>query len=175
MQERTIFRCSTVTELQSALKKELDKLQTETMEHSKTIGEKLRNTEIEDPKEMEEFKIALEGPKDPKKKQPVKKKESKQWKQIQELTIFDGIGVKGELEIYFKSLEELNKKLEKLKKISESLDSLVNQGFRRDIGVVALLGSDLSFRISFLKAVAPKTKFTYKSIFDVEAENPIVL
>ena len=175
MQERAIFRYDTITELQSALKKELDKLQKETGEYSKAIGEQLRNIQTEDPKEMEEFKTALAGPKDPKKKQPVKKRESKQWKQMQALTIFDGIGVKGELEIYFKSLEELNAKLEKLKKISESLDSLVTQGFRKDMGVVALLGSDLSFRISFLKGVAPKAKFAYKSIFDVEAENPIAL
>ena len=124
MQERVIFRFGTVTELQSALKKELDKLQKETEEYSKSIGEKLRNVQTEDPKEMEEFKTALAGPKDPKKKQPVKKKESKQWKEIQALRIFDGIGVRGELEIYFKSLEELNIKLEKLKKISAAAGKL---------------------------------------------------
>lgn len=175
MQERSVFRSSTITELQSTLKKEIEKLQKEIEEYSKTIGEKLRDAQTEDPKEMEEFKAILAGPQDPKKKQPVKKKESKQWKEMQALTIFDGIGLKGELEIYFKSLEALNAKLEKLKKVSESLDSLVTQGFRKDIGVVALLGSDLSFRLSFLKGVAPKTKFTYKTIFDVEAEKPIVL
>ena len=174
MRERAILRFSTISELQSELKKRVDKLQKETEEYSKAIGEKLRNTQAEDPKEMEEFKTMLSGPQDPKKK-PVKRKESKQWKEMQALTIFDGIGIKGELEIYFKSLEELNAKLEKLKKVSESVDSLVSQGFRKDMGAIVMLGSDLTFRIAFLKGVPPKAKFTYKTIFDVEAENPIAL
>jgi len=174
MRERAILRFSTISELQDELKKRVDKLQKETEEYSKAIGEKLRSVQTEDPKEMEEFKTMLSGPQDPKKK-PVKRKESKQWKEMQALTIFDGIGIKGELEIYFKSLEELNAKLEKLKKVSESVDSLVAQGFRKDMGAVVLLGSDLTFRISFLKGVPPKAKFTYKTIFDVEAENPIAL
>ena len=174
MEERVVLRFSTISELQSELKKQLDKLQKETEEYSKAIGEKLRNTQTEDPKEMEEFKAILAGPQDPKKK-PARRKESKQWKEMQALTIFDGIGIKGELEIYFKSLEELNAKLEKLKKVSESVDTLVSQGFRKDMGAIVFLGSDLTFRISFLKGVPPKAKFTFKTIFDVQAENPIAL
>ena len=174
MKERVILRFSTISELQAELKNRIDRLQKETEEYSKVIGEKLRSTQIEDPKEMEEFKAALEGPQDPKKKL-TKRKESKHWKEMQALSIFDGIGIKGELEIYFKSLEELNAKLEKLKKVSESVNSLVAQGFRKDMGAIVMLGSDLTFRIAFLKGVPPKAKFTYKTIFDVQAENPIAL
>ena len=174
MQERAIFRFSTITELQSALKKEIGLLQKEADDYSKSIGEKLRDAQTDDPKELEEFRTMLDGPQDSKKK-PVKRKESKQWREVQSLTIYDGIGLKGELEVYFKSLDELNTKLEKLKKISESVDTLDSQGFRKDLGIVTMMGSDLTFKIAFLKAIPSKTKFTYKTIFDVEAENPIAI
>ncbi len=174
MQERTIIKFSTITELQSALKKEIDSLQKKTEEYSIQIGEKLRNSQTEDPKELEEFRTTLDGPQDSKKK-PVKRKESKQWREVQSLSIYDGIGLKGELEIYFKSLEELKLKLEKLKKISESADTLVSQGFKKDLGIVAMIGGDLSFKMAFLKSVPRKAKFSYKTIFDVEAENHIAI
>lgn len=173
MQERTINKFNSITDLQSALKKEIDELQKKTDECSKIIGEKLRDVQTEDPKELEEFRTALDGPQDPKKK-PVKKKESKQWKEVQSLSIYDGVGVKGEIEIYFKGLEELKIKLEKMKKISESVDALVTQGFRKDLGVVTVMSGDLSFKIAFLKSVSRRAKFAFKSIFDVEVENPIV-
>lgn len=173
MQEITITKFRTITELQSEIKKELDELQKKIDEYSKQVGEKLRSTETEDPKEMEEFKTMLDN-KDPKKK-TVKKKDSKQWMEFQALSIYDGIGFKGELEIYFKALEELKAKLEKFKKIEGSIDALISQGFRKDLGVLAVIGRDLSFRLVALKTTARKAKFSYKTIFDVEAEKPIAL
>ena len=173
-QERTITKFSTITELQSELKKEIESLQKKTDEYSTQIGEKLRNTQTEDPKELEEFRTMLDGPQDSKKK-PVKKKESKQWREVQSLSIYDGIGLKGELEIYFKSLEELKLKLEKLKKISESVDALVSQGFKKDLGIISMISGDLSFKLAFLRNVTRKAKFTYKTIFDVEAEKHIAI
>ena len=174
MQERTINRFSSITELQSALKKELEILQKKTDEYSQLIGEKLRNTQTEDPKEIEEFKTMLDGPQDAKKK-PIKKKESKQWREVQSVMIYDGIGLKGELEIYFKSLDELKLKLDKIKKISESVDDLVAKGFRKDLGIIATMSGDLSFSIVFLKSAPRRAKFAYKTIFDVEAENQIAV
>lgn len=174
MEERTIIKFSSITELQTKLKKEIDTLQKKTDECSKVIGEKLRNVQTEDAKDLEEFKTMLDGPQDAKKK-PIKKKESTMWKDINSLSIYDGIGLKGEIEIYFKSLEELKTKLEKLKKISESVDVLISKGFRKDLGVVAMLSGDLSFRISFLKNVSQRPKFAYKTIFEVEAEKPIAI
>lgn len=173
MQERTITKFRTITELQSEIKKELDELQKKIEEYSKHCGEKLRSIETEDPKEMEEFRAMLDD-KDPKKK-AVKKKDSKQWTEFQALSIYDGIGFKGELEVYFKTLEELKTKLEKFKKIEGSIEALISQGFRKDLGVLVVIGGDLSFRMVALKNTARKAKFSYKTIFDVEAEKPIAL
>ncbi|MDE1845422.1 MAG: hypothetical protein KGI10_08870 [Thaumarchaeota archaeon] len=173
MQERTITKFRTITELQSEIKKELDELQKKIDDYSKQVGEKLRSTEKEDPKEMEEFRTMLDD-KDPKKK-PVKKKDSKQWMEFQALSIYDGIGFKGELEVYFKTLEELKAKLEKLKKVEGSIEALISQGFRKDLGLLVVIGGDLSFRMVALKNTKRKAKFSYKTIFDVEAENPIAV
>lgn len=173
MQERAISKFRTITELQSEVKKELEEIQKKIDGYSKHVGEKLRNIETEDPKEMEEFRTMLND-KDPKKK-AVKKKDSKQWMEFQVLSIYDGIGSKGELEMYFKTLEELKTKLEKFKKIEGSIDALVSQGFRKDLGVLVVIGGDLSFRMVALKNIARKAKFSYKTIFDVEAEKPIEL
>jgi len=173
MQERTVIKFRTITELQTEIKKESEELQKKIDEYSKQIGEKLRSIETEDPKETEEFRAMLDN-KDPKKK-TVKKKESKQWMEFQALSIYDGIGFKGELEMYFKTLEDLKAKLEKIKKIDLSIDALITQGFRKDLGVLVVIGGDLSFRMVALKNLARKTKFTYKTIFDVEAEKPIAL
>lgn len=174
MQERIVYRFNSITDLQTALKNETDKLQKKTDEYSKIIGEKLRDTQTEDPKELEEFRTALDGPQDPKKKS-AKRKESKQWKEVQSLSIYDGLNMKGEIEVYFKSLEELKIKLEKIKKISESVDGLVSRGFRKDLGVLAVMSGDLSFKIAFLKNASRRKKFAFKSIFDVEVENPVVI
>src|SRR5574340_730443 len=171
MQERTITKFRTITELQSEIKKELDELQKKIDDYSKQVGEKLRSTEKEDPKEIEEFRTMLDD-KDPKKK-PVKKKDSKQWMEFQALSIYDGIGFKGELEVYFKTLEELKAKLEKLKKVEGSIEALISQGFRKDLGLLVVMGGDLSFRMVALKNAERKAKFSYETIFDVEAENAI--
>ena len=172
MQERELIKFNTVSELQLALKKELDLMQKKSEEYSKLIGEKLRSEQTANSTEFDEIKAALEGPKDPKKK-PTKKKESTQWKQFESVQIYDGISMKGELEIYFQTLEELKAKVEKLKKIAESVDKLVSQGLKKELGGLVMMSGDLSFRITFVGSGQSKPKFAYKSIFDVEAENLI--
>ncbi len=174
MQEREITKFNTVAELQATLKKELDSLQKKSEEYSKLIGEKLRSQQGANPAEFEELKAALEGPKDPKKK-PVKKKQSTQWKQFESVQIFDGISLKGELEIYFQTLEELKAKVEKLKKIVDSVDKLLTQGLKKELGCLVMMSGDLSFRIAFVSGSQSKTRFAYKSIFNVEAESPIAI
>ena len=172
MQEREIIKFNTVAELQITLKKELDLMQKKSEEYSKLVGEKLRSGQGGNPGEFEELKAMLEGPKDPKKK-PSKKKETKNWKEFDSVQIYDGIGLKGELEIYFQALEETKLKVEKLKKIVDSIDKLVTQGLKKELGCLVMMTGDLSFRMSFLGAGQAKPRFGYKSIFNVEAENPI--
>jgi len=171
MQEHEVLKFNTMEELQRTLKKELDMLQKKSDEYSKLIGEKLRDSQSDTPGEFDEIKAMLEGPKDAKKK-PVKKKESTQWKQFQSVQIYDGICLKGELEIHFQGLEVLKIKLEKLKKISESVDALLAQGLKKELGCLVLITVD-SFRMTFLRGGQKKSRFAYKSIFTVEAEKPI--
>ena len=171
MREHEVLKFNTIEELQQALKKELDLLQKKSDEYSKLIGEKLRDTQSSTPGEFDEIKAMLEPPKDGKKKPP-KKKETTQWKQFQSVQIYDGICLKGELEIHFQGLEALKVKLEKLKKISESIDALLAQGLKKDLGCLVLLTVD-SFRMTFLRGALKKQRFAYKSIFIVEAEKPI--
>ena len=172
MQEREIIKFNTIAELQLTLKKELDSAQKKSEEYSKLIGEKLRGQQGANSAEFDELKVALEGPKDPKKK-PAKKKQSTQWKQFESVQIYDGISMKGELEIYFQTLEELKAKVEKLKSIVDSVDKLVTQGLKKELGGLVMMSGDLSFRIAFIGSGQSKPRFAYKSIFDVEAENLI--
>ena len=86
------------------------------------------------------------------------------------ISVYDGIGPKGELEIYFKALEELKSKIERLEKIKAAIDDLIAKGVKRELGCMALLNHDLTLQISFITARQPKAKFTYKSIFNVPGE-----
>ena len=173
MKEKEIIKFDTVAELQSTLKKELDSMQKKSEEYSKLVGEKLRSQRGEGAAEFDEIKAALEGPKDGKKK-PIKKKTSTQWKQFDSILVYDGVGLKGELEIYFQGLEELKSKVEKLKKIVDSVDKLLLQGLKKELGCFAVMNGDMSFRIAF-RSSQPKAKFAYKTIFDVEVERPIAI
>ena len=168
MREHEVLKFDTMAELQVTLKKELEYLQKQSDEYSKLIGEKLRENQSSSPGEFDDIKTVLEGPKDPKKK-PTKKKESTQWKQFQAVEIYDGICLKGELEIHFQGLEALKIKLEKVRKISDSIDALLSQGLKKDLGCLVLLTGD-SFKMTFLRGGQKKSRFAYKSIFTVEAE-----
>ena len=173
MQEKEIIKFDTVSELQSTLKKELELMQKKCEEYSKSVGEKLRSQQGESSTAFDEIKAALEGPQDGKKK-PTKKKQSTQWKQFESILIYDGVGLKGELEIYFQGLEEVKLKEEKLKKIVDSVDKLITQGLKKELGCLAMINGDMTFRIAF-RSSQPKAKFGYKSIFNVEAEKPIAI
>ncbi len=172
MREKEIIKFDSVAELQSTLKKELDMMQRKSEEYSKLVGEKLRSQQGDSSAEFNEMKAALDGPQDSKKKPTKKKGTSANWKEIDSILVYDGVGLKGELEIYFQGIEELKTKIEKLKKIADSVDKLLAQGLKKELGCFAVLGGDLSFRIAF-RSSQPKAKFTFKSIFDVEIEQPI--
>ena len=167
-----IMHFHTIEELQSHLGNHLKILKKKSEEYSEIIGEKIRfqNT-TEDVAEIAELKEKLEGPADPKKKKTVKKRDQKtNWYDLGPISVYDGIGTKGELEIYFKALEELKSKIEKIEKIKEAVDSLISKGVKRELGCTALLNHDLALQVSFVKAGQPKTKFSYKSIFTIPSE-----
>ncbi|HMK32576.1 MAG TPA: hypothetical protein VK431_03015, partial [Nitrosopumilaceae archaeon] len=109
-----------------------------------------------------------------KKKKPVKKKDQKaNWLNFDAISIYDGIGLKGELELYFKALEDVKQRIEKLQKVKESVDSLVSKGLKMDLGCLVFMENELPFEMAFIKSQVPKAKFSYKAIFSVETEKPI--
>jgi|SRR5579872_1528264 len=170
MQEGKIIHFHTMDELQLSLGKEIADLKQKTDDYSKTIGEKLRATETSNSEDMAELKEKLEGPTDPKKKQVKKKVKNTNWHNFGEILVYDGMGLKGELDLYFKALEAMKSKMEKLQKAKNSIDDLISKGLRKDLGCVILIGRDLTFEMAFIKTNQPKAKFSYKSIFDVRVE-----
>jgi predicted ATPase len=159
-------------ELQSYLGDYLRTLKKKSEEYSEVIGEKIRfeNT-VNDSTEIAELKEKLEGSTDIKKKKQVKKKDQgSNWHDLGPISFYDGIGAKGELEIYFKGVEKIKTKIEKIEKIKESVDSLISKGVKRELGCIALLNHDLTLQVCFVKTGKPKTRFSYKSIFTIPSE-----
>ncbi len=167
-----IMQFHTIGELQSSITNHLQILKKKSEEYSELIGEKLRSQNTtNDSTEMAELKEKLEGPADPKKKKPVKKKDQKtNWYDMGPIWVYDGVGTKGELEMYFKALEDMKSRIEKLEKIKGAVDDLISKGVKRELGCTALLNHDLVLQISFIKAGQPKAKFSYKSIFNLPGE-----
>lgn len=159
-------------ELQSHLANHLKILKKKSEEYSEAIGEKIRfeNT-TNDSTEIAELKEKLEGLADLKKKKDVKKKNNESnWHDLGPISFYDGIGTKGELEIYFKALEKIKSDIEKIEKIKESIGNLISKGVKRELGCIALLNHDMSLQVCFVKTGNPKTKFSYKSTFTIPSE-----
>lgn len=161
-----------IEEVQSHLENRLILLKKKSDEYSETIGEKIRfeNSTI-DHIELAELKEKLEGPLDPKKKKISRKKDhGTNWHNLGPISFYDGIGVKAELEIYFKALEKAKIEIEKLAKIKDTIDDLISKGVKRELGCIALLNHDLTLQICFVKIKEAKTKFSYKSNFTIPSE-----
>jgi predicted ATPase len=166
------MRFHSIEELQLHLGDYLKTLKKKSEEYSEIIGEKIRfeNT-ANDSTEIAELKEKLEGSSDLKKKKHVKKKDQgSNWHDLGPISFYDGIGVKGELEIHFKALEKIKTKIEKIAKIKESIDNLISKGVKRELGCIALLNHDLTLQVCFVKIGQPKTRFSYKSIFTIPSE-----
>lgn len=158
--------------LQLHLGNRLKELKEKSEEYSEIIGEKIRfeNT-TNDSTEISELKEKLEGASDSKKKKTVKRRDqTTNWHDLGPISFYDGIGTKGELEIYFKALEKAKTEIEKIEKIKNSIDNLISKGIKRELGCIALLNHDLTLQVCFVKTGQPKSKFTYKSSFTIPSE-----
>lgn len=163
--------------LKSSLEKDLGELKKISDGYSKIIGEKLRMIDTSNENDLADLREKVTGPQDPKKKKPVKKKDQKgNWHELSGISIYDGIGLRGELEIYFKALEDTKSRIEKLQNIKESIDGLASRGVKKNLACTAFLSRDLTLDMAFTKSILPHTKFMFKSVFRVEAErhNPII-
>lgn len=168
-----VTKFKTLEDMQIIIERQLDSLTKKSDEYSKTIGDKLRENHdlVNNDNDLAELKEKLNGPTDPKKKKTVKKDKKDRWYDCGGVSVFDGIGLKGELELYFKALEETKSKIENLEKTKEAIKNLISKGMRKDLSCVALVRHNLPSEMVFVKSnILNENKFSFKSIFSVYTE-----
>ena len=79
--------------------------------------------------------------------------------------VYNGIGLKGELELYFKAIDELKIKLETLQRALSALNNIIEKGLKEDMACIAFQGSNGPLQISFLKTSDIRKNFSFKSIY----------
>ena len=110
------------------------------------------------------------------KKKKSKKGVSDKWYNLNEILVYNGIGLKGELELYFKAVDELKSKLENLQRTLSTLNNVIEKGLKEDMGCIAFRGADGLLEICFLKSAGTRANFTLKSIYSgnaIPVENSI--
>ena len=99
------------------------------------------------------------------KKKKSKKGLSDRWFNLNEILVYNGIGLKGELELYFKAIDESKSKLENLQRTLVSLNNVIEKGLKGDMGCVAFRGTEGILEIAFLKSTDARENFSLKSIY----------
>jgi len=189
--KKMIERFNSVNSLKISLEKEIEDTELVIQEYSNMLGEKIRTNEessADDP-EFLALKAKLDGgssdvkskdkkskdkkSKDKKpdtKKSSDKKKKSKKgasdkWFNLNEILVYNGIGLKGELELYFKAIDESKAKLENLQRTLASLNNVIEKGLKGDMGCIAFKGTEGILEIAFLKSTGVRENFSLKSIY----------
>ena len=136
----------------------------------------MRNTDTgnSNDSDLQDLRQKLDGgPADPKKKKPVKKRDQRSnWHDIGPISVYDGVGIKGELELYFKAMEKMKAELDRMTKVKQALDELVSKGLKRDMGCVLFLNGESPVEISFTSTIAPRKKISIRSVLSTPRENP---
>ena len=187
-----IHRYNTISSLKSSLEKEIEEIEQSINEYSNVLGEKIRINEefSKDDPEFLELKLKLENNLTDKKKIDVKidetknnnkkntekkniekpkkqsKKNSEHWYNLDQIMVYNGMGLKGELELYFKAVDELKSKLETLHRTLSALNNIIEKGLKEDMACIAFQGSNGPLQISFLKTSDIRKNFSFKSIYE---------
>ena len=183
-----IERFNSVNSLKVNLEKEIKDTEIQIQEYSNMLGEKIRISEelSSDDPDLVALKAKFDGSStdkksddkksDDKKKKakPDKKKKGKKgvsdkWYNLNEILVYNGIGLKGELELYFKAVDELKSKLENLQRTLSTLTNVMEKGLKEDMGCIAYRGSEGILEITFLKSTGKRENFTLKSIYSGKA------
>ena len=186
---KLIRRYNTVSSLKSSLEKDIENIEQSINEYSNILGEKIRiNEELsKDDPEFLELKSKLESTPTDKKKSDEKiddpknkknaekkniekpkkpsKKGSEHWYNLDQIMVYNGIGLKGELELYFKAIDELKSKLETIQRTLSALNNIIEKGLREDMACIAFQGANGPLQISFLKTSDIRKNFSFKSIY----------
>ncbi len=180
-----IHHFNSIQELQDSIDKKIKELDNKILLQSKIIGDKIREGEKTNAEELSDLKEKLnpEKSKDKKsdnkktqnkktttKKKKGKKGESENWIDYQNLHLYNGVGTRGELELYFKSLEEMKNDSERLKKTKESLDQLLTSGIKKDLAGIGYEQHEGPYELAFIKSEAKREKFSFKSVLTVGCE-----
>jgi len=181
-----IERFNSVNSLKTNLEIEIEDTERIIKEYSNLVGEKIRTNEesSDDDPEFLALKAKLDGgssddkSKDKKskgktpetKKSKDKKKKSKKghsdkWYNLNEILVYNGMGLKGELELYFKAIDELKSKLQSLQRTLATLNNIIEKGLKGDMGCVAFKGTEGILEIAFLKSTGMRETFSLKSIY----------
>ena len=138
----------------------------------KSIDKKTDDAKTDDAKAAK--KLIKEQASDAKKKASAAKKKGKKgisdkWYNLNEILVYNGIGLKGELELYFKAVDELKSKLENLQRTLSTLNNVIEKGLKEDMGCIAFRGVDGLLEICFLKSAGTRANFRLKSIYSGNA------
>ena len=161
-----------------ALKAKLDgssdaKTSDKKIDDKKTTDEETTDEETTDEETTDEETNKTKKIKDKaeaKKKSDKKKKSKKgglsdKWYDLTEIHIYNGMGIKGELELYFKAVDELKSRLENLQRCLATLNTVIEKGLKEDLGCIAFRGSEGIVEISFIKSTGVRQNFSLKSIY----------
>ena len=185
MIHQKISRFNSIMELRESLDERIKELDNKIELQSKLIGNKIREGEKNSSEELSDLKAKLnpEKSKDTKeenkkskdnksdnKKKKSKKGESENWIDFEGLHLYNGVGTRGELELYFKSLEEMKVELERLKKTRDSLEQLMKSGIKKELAGVGYEQNEGPFELAFIKTDTKREKFSFKSILTVGCE-----
>jgi len=180
-----IFRFNSIQELQESIDKQAKELNNKIDLQSKLVGDKIREGEKNNFEELSDLKEKLnpENSKDKKgdnkksknKKTTNKKKKSKKgqlenWIDYENLHLYNGVGTRGELELYFKSLEEMKIESERLKKTRDSLEQLMKSGIKKELAGVGYEQHEGPYELAFIQSQLKHEKFSFKSILTVGCE-----
>ena len=168
--------------MREAIELQIKEIEKQIDEYSKLIGEKIRSAEKSDEQDEEfnELKAKIQGTnddpknksnknksnKDKTKKKKSKKQKSDKWFELDEVQIFNEMGLKGELEIYFKATQFLKEHLENLQKIKKTVDSIIDKGLKDDMGCVVYHEFNMPYQIAFQKSTIQRKKFSFKSTIE---------
>jgi len=119
----------------------------------------------ETPKDQKSKNKKSEAKKSQDKKKKSKKGHSDKWYDLNEILVYNGMGLKGELELYFKAIDELKAKLENIQRTLATLNNVIEKGLKGDMGCIAFRGTEGILEITFLKSTGIRKIFSLKSIY----------
>jgi hypothetical protein len=185
-----ISRFESILELQKSLDIRIKDLNDKIDLQSKLIGDKIREGEKNNVEELSDLKEKLnpanakdtksndkksndkksKNKKSPEKKKKSKKGQSENWIDYEGLHLYNGVGTRGELELYFKSLEEMKIESERLTNTRDSLEQLMKSGIKKELAGVGYEQDNGPYELAFIKTDSKREKFSFKSILTVGCE-----